>query len=95
MGSPDINSESIWKIYCKLIHHFEHLDEVVDFIEQLQVYLDLLDGINMVAIEPPAGMDLHGGPDNPGPDGAYYMGGINNGLRLGKLQVGLVSNHDY
>ena len=42
MGSPDINCENIWEIYRELIHRFEHLNEAVGFIEQLQVYLDLL-----------------------------------------------------
>jgi len=82
MGSPDINSKNIWEIYRKLVYRFEHLDDAVDFIEQLQVNLDLLD--DEVDMEPSAGMELHGGPENPGPDGAYYMGGVNNGLGLGK-----------
>jgi len=43
MGSPDINSENIWEIYRELVYCFEHLDDTVDFIEQLQVYLNLLD----------------------------------------------------
>ena len=86
MGSPDINSENIWEIYRELIHHFEHLDEAVDLIEQLQVYLDLDDDdVDMADIKPPVCMDLHGEPDNSGPDGAYYMGDVNNGLGLGKL----------
>ena len=37
--------------------------------------------------EPPAEMDLHCGLENLGPDGTYYMGGVNNGLGLGKLHV--------
>ena len=86
MGSPDINSENIWEIYRELIHHFEHLDEAVDLIEQLQVYLDLDDDdVDMADIKPPVCMDLHGESDNSGPDGAYYMGDVNNGLGLGKL----------
>lgn len=84
MGSPNINSENIWEIYRELVYRFEHLDDAVDFIEQLQVYLNLLDDEGNVAdVEPPAGMELHGGLENPGPDGAYYMGGVNNGLGLG------------
>ena len=84
MGSPNINSENIWEIYRELVYCFEHLDDAVDFIEQLQVYLNLLDDEGNIAdVEPPAGMELHGGPENPGPDGAYYMGGVNNGLGLG------------
>lgn len=84
MGSPDISSENIWEIYRELVYRFEHLDDAVDFIEQLQVYLDLLgDEGNIEDIEPPAGMELQGGLENPGPDGAYYMGGVNTGLGLG------------
>jgi hypothetical protein len=48
----------------------------------LQFYLNLLD--DEVNMEPAAGMELHGGLENPGPDGTYYMGGVNNGLGLGK-----------
>ena len=48
----------------------------MDFIEQLQVYLNLLDDEGNIAnMEPPAGMELHDELENPGPDGAYYMGG--------------------
>ena len=50
----------------------------------------------MVDIEPHAGIDLHGRPDSPGPDSAYYYkGGVNNlnGLGLGKLRVSLLSRH--
>jgi len=89
MGSPDINSENIWEIYRELVYRFEHLDDAVDFIEQLHVYLDLLDDEGNVAdMEPPAGMELHGGMENPGPDGSYYMGGVNNGLGLGMSPLG-------
>ena len=81
MGRPNIN---IWEIYRRLVYRFQHLDDTVDFIEQLQVYLNLLDDEGNVAdVEPPAGMELHGRLENPGPDGAYYMGGVNNGLGLG------------
>jgi len=61
MSSPDINSKNIWEVYRKLVHRFEHLDDAVDFIEQLQVHFNLLD--DEVNIEPPAVVELHGGPD--------------------------------
>lgn len=64
MGRSDIKSEKMWEIYHELIHRFEHLD--VDLIKKLQVYLDLLDGVNVVGLEPPIEMDLHSGPENPG-----------------------------
>ena len=44
--------------------------------------------------EPPAGMDLNCGLKNLGLDGTCYMGGVNNGLGLGKLQVNLILRHD-
>ena len=34
MGSPNINSENIWEMYCELVYCFEHLNNTVDFIEQ-------------------------------------------------------------
>ena len=32
---------------------------------------------------PPVGRELYGGPENHDADGAYYMGGVNNGRGLG------------
>ena len=84
MGSPAINSENVWNIYRELLHRFEHLDDAVNFMEECQVYLDVLD--NQVYLDdevPPAGLDLYGGPDNQDADGNYYMGGVNNGRGLG------------
>ena len=84
MGSPAINSENVWNIYRELLHWFEHLDDAVNFMEECQVYLDVLD--NQVYLDdevPPAGLDLYGGPDNQDADGNYYMGGVNNGRGLG------------
>ena len=43
MGSPTINSDNVWNIYCELLHRFEHLDDAVNFMEECQVYLNILD----------------------------------------------------
>jgi hypothetical protein len=84
MGSPVVNSENVWDIYCELHHRFEHLDDAVNFIEECQVYLDILDAQdNLDDAVPPVGRELYGGPENRDADGAYYMGGVNNGRGLG------------
>ena len=78
MGSPAINSENVWHIYRELLHRFEHLDDAVNFLEECQVYLNVLD--NQVNLDddnlavPPAGLELYGGPDDQDVDGNYYMG---------------------
>ena len=80
MGSPVINSENVWDIYCELHYRFEHLDDAVNFIEECQVYLDILDAQDNLddAAEPPLGRELYGGLENRDADGVYYMGGVNN-----------------
>jgi hypothetical protein len=87
--SPIVDSENVWGIYRELLHQFENLDDAVDFIEECQVYLDILD--EQVDIEnavPPAGVELYRGLEEPDTDGTYYMGGVNNGRGLGKLTFG-------
>lgn len=84
MGSPTIDSNNVWNIYCELLHRFEHLDDAVDFIEECNVYLNILDNqINWDDEVAPAGIELFGGPDDQDADGNYYMGGVNNGRGLG------------
>lgn len=57
---------------------------MVDFIEECQVRLDTLDSaqIDLDNSVPPAGVELYEGLDNCSADGAYYMGGVNNGLAM-------------
>ena len=84
MGSPIINSENIWNIYRELIYRFEHLDDAVNFLEECQVYLNVLDDqANLDDEVPPAELEFYGGPDDQDADGNYYVGGVNNGRRLG------------
>jgi len=85
MGSPAVNSENIWDVYQELLAQFEQLDDAVDFIEECEIYLAMLEAqINNEENLAPVGKDLLGGPENPATDSAYYMGGVNNGLGLGK-----------
>lgn len=84
MGSPTINSDNVWNIYRELLHRFEHLDDAVEFMEECQVYLNILDDqVNLDDEVPPAGIELYGGPDDKDVDGNYYMGGVNNGRGIG------------
>ena len=63
---------------------YVNLDDAVDFMEECQVYLNILDDqVNFDDEVPPAGLDLYGGPDNQDADGNYYMVGVNNGRGLG------------
>ena len=85
MGSPAVNSEIIWDVYQELLAQFEQLDDAVDFIEECEIYLAMLEAqTNNEENLAPVGKDLLRGPENPATDGAYYMGGVNNGLGLGK-----------
>lgn len=87
MGSPSINSDNVWNIYRELLHRFEHLDDAVNFLEECQVYLNILDDqvdLDDEVAVPPTGIALYGGPDDQDADGNYYMGGVNNGRGLGK-----------
>jgi hypothetical protein len=53
--------------------------------EECEIYLAMLEAqTNNEENIAPVGEDLLGGPENPATDGAYYMGGVNNGLGLGK-----------
>jgi len=84
MGSPVINSENVWVVYRELLHRFEHLDDAVDFIEECQIYLRLMDEQDDANdLSPPTGRELQGGPENPDTKGFIYMGGVNNGHGLG------------
>ncbi|KAF8149133.1 hypothetical protein B0H34DRAFT_758164 [Crassisporium funariophilum] len=86
MGSPVVNRKNVWDIYSQLLYRFEHLDEAVDFMEECEVYLQAMEAqINAENAVPPVGQELLGGIENPGPDGNYYMGGVNNGLGIGKF----------
>jgi hypothetical protein len=86
MGSPVVNRKNVWDIYSELLDRFEHLDEAVDFMEECEVYLQAMEAqINADDAVPPVGRELYGGIENPGPDGNYYMGGVNNGLGIGKF----------
>lgn len=88
MGSPLVDSSSVWAIYQELLERFEHLDDAADFAEQCQIYLSLLEATNDDDDnEAPTGHDLLGGADNG--DGDYYMGGVNNGRGLGKHVIDL------
>lgn len=83
MGSPVVNSENVWDIYCELIYRFEHLDQAVEFMEECQVFLSLCNDQDNNEIAPPDGKELFGGLDHADKDGNYYMGGVNNGRGLG------------
>lgn len=88
MGNPIVTSDNIWDVYSELLHRFENLDDAVDFIEECQVYLQAMDiqtSEEEKNVNKPAGKELLGGPDDPAIDGSYYMGGVNNGRRLGWL----------
>ena len=85
MGSPTLTSENIWEVYRELLARFEQLDDAVDFIEECEIYLAMLEAqSNNEENLAPVGEDLLGGLENLATDGAYYMGGVNNGLGLGK-----------
>ena len=86
MGSPTINSDNVWNIYPELLHRFKHLDDAENFMEECQVYLNILDDqleVNFDDEVPPTGIELYGGPDDQDADSNYYMGGVNNGHGLG------------
>ena len=77
MGSPVINSENVWDIYCELHYRFEHLDDdAVNFIEEFQFYLDILDAQDNLddVVVPPLGRELYGGLENCDADGALSYG---------------------
>ena len=85
MDCPALNSDNIWDIYQELLSQFEWLDNAADFIEECKIYLAILDAqTNNEEGLAPIGKELNGGPEHPGTDGAYYMGGVNNGLELGE-----------
>ena len=43
MRSPAVNSENIWDVYQELLVRFEQLDDAVDFIEEYEIYLAMLE----------------------------------------------------
>ena len=43
MESPILTSENIWEVYRELLARFEQLDDAVDFIEECEIYLAMLE----------------------------------------------------
>ena len=52
MGSPVINSENVWNIYRELLYRFGYLDNAEFFLEECQVYLNVLDDQVTVLLRP-------------------------------------------
>ena len=65
------------------MHRFENLDNALDWIDECQVYFDLLNDQHEAegnGLDRPEGIELYEGNDANN----YYMGGVNNGHGLGK-----------
>ena len=83
LGSQEISWDNVWDIYRDLLFRFEQLDEIEDIVEEWETQVNLMDD------DPPAiplmdgQQDMLGGEEVLDEDGAYYMGGLNNGLGLG------------
>ncbi|KAF8076956.1 hypothetical protein FPV67DRAFT_1715799 [Lyophyllum atratum] len=80
MGSPLVTRDNVWDVYHSLKQRFLRLDEALAYLEEWQEALAPEDNPQYQLIT--GQHDLLGGPDNVDMDGAYYMGGVNNGLGL-------------
>ncbi|KAJ7480783.1 hypothetical protein FB451DRAFT_1030888, partial [Mycena latifolia] len=89
LGQPAVTRTNVWNIYMVLLTRFEPLDNV----HQVPAELDQHRGYALtmardhyeddIALIPNL-TPLRNGADVVGPDGSFYMGGVNNGLGLGK-----------
>ena len=92
IGSPTVDSESD----CEILQWFKHLDNAVNFLEECQVYLNILDdeqvNLDDEVMVPPPGIELYGGLDHQDADSNYYMRGVDNGCGLGMWIITLSSS---
>ncbi|KAJ7030326.1 hypothetical protein C8F04DRAFT_1367784 [Mycena alexandri] len=91
IGNPLITRTNVWDIYMVLLARFEHLDNLHRIPAQLDEQWgysltmardDYEDDLALIPNLTP----LHNGSEVVGPDGYYYMGGVNNGLGLNDEQ---------
>ncbi|KAJ7790095.1 hypothetical protein B0H14DRAFT_3571076 [Mycena olivaceomarginata] len=91
LGQPSVTRTNCWDVYMDILTRFQHLDSLhgvpVERDEQWGYALtmardDYKDDIELIPNQRP----LHNGADVIGPDGAYYMGGVRNGLGLDSVQ---------
>ncbi|KAJ6568517.1 hypothetical protein B0H19DRAFT_939041 [Mycena capillaripes] len=87
IGNPLITRTNVWDIYMALLACFEHLDN----LHRIPAQLDEQWGYSLTMARDDYEADLaliphltplHNGSEVVGPDGYYYMGGVNNGLGL-------------
>jgi hypothetical protein len=89
IGQPPVTRQSCWDIYLQLLNCFHALDDVYNIphgINEKWGYAltmardNYAKEIELIPNLPP----LHNGDSVIGPDGFYYMGGVNNGEGLGE-----------
>ncbi|KAJ7932229.1 hypothetical protein B0H13DRAFT_2227784 [Mycena leptocephala] len=92
MGQPPITRTNVWDIYNAFLSQFQHLDNMhripAELDEQWGYALTIArdDHEDDIALIPNLA-PLPNGLDVVGPDGAFYLGGVNNGLGLDSTQA--------
>jgi hypothetical protein len=89
MGQPVVTRGNVWDVYLALLNHFHQLDEAhANYHNQWKAIFTENQDENLGEIELLEGLEgLRGGQDIYGPDGSYYMGGVNNGAGLGEWYI--------
>ncbi|KAJ7635707.1 hypothetical protein DFH06DRAFT_1139252 [Mycena polygramma] len=91
MGQPAITRTNVWDIYMAILTQFQHLDNLHRMPTELDEHWgyaltiardDHEDDIALIPNLTP----LRNGLDVVGPDGSFYLGGVNNGLGLDSIQ---------
>ncbi|KAJ7903946.1 hypothetical protein B0H13DRAFT_2334961 [Mycena leptocephala] len=91
IGSPPVTRTNVWDIYMAILSRFRHLDNAHRVPTQLDdqwgytltmARNDYEDDLALIPNLTP----LHNGSEVVGPNGYYYMGGVNNGLGLDDMQ---------
>ncbi|KDR70020.1 hypothetical protein GALMADRAFT_230371 [Galerina marginata CBS 339.88] len=92
MGKPVVTWKNVWDVYSELLRRFENLEIAIQSIAEWELRreeIEVQESLEPVALPPmyalPQGRELLGGQDVVDKEGNYYMGGVNNGLGLDRL----------
>lgn len=87
MGSPAIDRNNVWAIYCDLVKYIYADMEVEDVRTGWEDELEAAEAVQTLLPEVEVGDLLPLIDTGDRPDGSFYLGGVNGGAGLGERRT--------